>query len=84
MNTIPLHPVRRRELEKFAQDHGQAPAAALDEAVASCLEWRSRDFEEAVEGIRQGYEGVKADRTRPAAEFFADMRTHARQLSERQ
>jgi len=74
VNTIPLHPERQQELEKFAQDHGQTPAAALDDAVASYLEWRSREFEEAVEGIRQGYEDVRDGRTRPATEFFAEMR----------
>lgn len=73
MNAIPLRPERQQELEKFAHEHGQTPADALDEAVASYLEWRSRDFEEAVDGIRQGYQDVKDGLTRPAAEFFADM-----------
>ena len=32
------------------------------------------DYAEAVEGIRQGLEDVAQGRTRPAAEFFAEMR----------
>ncbi len=34
----------------------------------------SDDFKEAVEGIRRSYEDVKAGRTRPAAEFLAELR----------
>ena len=37
-------------------------------------EWERQDFAEAVEGIRHGYEDVRAGRTRPAAEFLADLR----------
>jgi hypothetical protein len=44
-----------------------APSASggLDEALAAYLEWERADYREAVEGIRQGYEDVKAGRTRP-------------------
>ena len=45
----------------------------LDEALAAHLEWERTDYREAVDGIRQGYEDVKAGRTRPAAEFLAEM-----------
>jgi hypothetical protein len=48
-------------------------ADALDEAVAAYLAWQAHDSEEAVEGIRRGYEDLKAGRTRPAADFFAEM-----------
>ena len=74
MDMIPLKPERRAQLEEYAQRHGQDPAAALDEALAAYLEWERQDFEEAVEGIRRGQEDVKAGRTRPAAEFLAEMR----------
>ena len=37
-------------------------------------EWERQDFAEAVDGIRQGHEDVRAGRTRPAAEFLADLR----------
>jgi predicted transcriptional regulator len=74
MEMIPLKPERKAQLEEYAQRHGQDPAAALDEALATYLEWERQDFEEAVEGIRRGHDDVKAGRTRPAAEFFAEMR----------
>jgi len=42
--------------------------------LAAYLDWEHQDFEEAVEGIRHGYEDVIAGRTRPAAEFLVEMR----------
>jgi predicted transcriptional regulator len=74
MDTIPLKPERRAQLEEYAQRRGQDPAIALDEALAAYLEWERQDFEEAVEGIKRGYEDVRAGRTRPAAEFLSEMR----------
>ena len=74
MDTIALNPERQAELEKFASEHGQTIGEALDEAVAAFLEWQRQDFLEAVAGIRRGYEDVKAGRTRPAQEFFDEMR----------
>ena len=74
MDAIPLTPERRAQLEDYAQRHGQDPAAALDEALEAYLEWERQDSEEAVEGIRKGYEDVSAGRTRPASEFLAEMR----------
>jgi predicted transcriptional regulator len=74
MKTIPLKPERQAELEEFARRRGKTPAEALDEALAAYLEWESQDFEEAVRGIQQGYDDVKAGRTRSADEFLADIR----------
>jgi predicted transcriptional regulator len=74
MDMIPLKPERKAQLEEYAQRRGQDPAAALDEALATYLEWARQDFAEAVEGIRHGYEAVKAGRTRPAADLLADLR----------
>ncbi len=74
MDTIPLTPERKAQLEAYAQQRGQDPAAALDDAVAAYLEDERRDYEEAVEGIRRGYASMKAGRTRPAVEFFARLR----------
>ena len=74
MDTIAHKPERKAQLEEYAQRRGQDPADALDEALANYLECEQQDFEEAVQGIRQGYEDLKAGRTRPAAEFLADMR----------
>lgn len=74
MDMIPLKPERKAQLEEYAQRRGQDTAAALDDALAAYLEWERQDFEEAVEGIRRGYEDVKAGRTRPAAELLAELR----------
>jgi hypothetical protein len=46
----------------------------LDDALAEYLEWEHQDFEEAVKGIRQGYEDVKAGRTQFAEEAFEELR----------
>jgi len=74
MDMIPLKPERKAQLEEYARRHGQDPASALDELLASYLEWERQDFQEAVEDIRQGHHHVKAGRTRPAAEFLSDLR----------
>jgi predicted transcriptional regulator len=74
MDMIALKPERKAQLEEYAQRRGQDPAEALDEALADYLEWERQDFEEAVDGIHQGYEDMKAGRTRLATEFLADMR----------
>jgi predicted transcriptional regulator len=74
MDMIPLKPERRAQLEEYARRHGQDAASALDDVLADYLEWERRDSEEAVEGIRKGYEDVKAGRTRPASEVLAEMR----------
>jgi predicted transcriptional regulator len=74
MDMIPLKPERRAQLEEYAQRHGQDTASALDEVLAAYLEWERQDSAEAVEGIRRGYEDVKAGRTRLASEALAEMR----------
>ena len=60
MEMIPLTPERKAQLDDYAQRHGQEPAAALDEVLADALEWERQDYQEAVEGIRQGYAEFKA------------------------
>ena len=74
MDTIPINPKRKAQLEEYARRHGQDPTDALDDALAAYLEWERQDYLGAVESIRKGYSDVSAGRTRPAAEFFADMR----------
>jgi predicted transcriptional regulator len=74
MNTIPITPERQAELEKFATKHGQSPAELLDDAIVSYLAWQKQDYAQAVEGIAQGYEDMKAGRTRPAENVFEDLR----------
>ena len=39
-------------------------------SIADYLEWEREDYREAVEGIRQGHEDVKAGRTRSADQFL--------------
>ena len=74
MDILPIKPERMAQLEEYARRHGQDTAAALDEVVATYLEWERQDYEEAVEGVRRGYEDVKAGRTRPAAEYLEELR----------
>jgi predicted transcriptional regulator len=74
MYTIALTPERQAQLQEYAKRRGQDPAAALDEALATYLEWERQDYEEAVQGVHRGYTDVAAGRTRPATEFLAEMR----------
>jgi predicted transcriptional regulator len=74
MESIHINPQRRAELEEYARRRGQDAETALDEALAEYLEWERQDFTQATEGIRRGYEDVKAGRTRPASEVLADLR----------
>jgi hypothetical protein len=39
MDTIPLKPERRAQLEEYAKPKGLDPATALDEVLAAYLEW---------------------------------------------
>ena len=72
MNTVPVKPERLAQLEEFARRRGRSTADALDDVLADYLEWERQDYEEAVEGIRQGYEDVKAGRTKSADQFLDD------------
>jgi hypothetical protein len=47
----------------------------LDTLLANSLEWEQQDYLEAVEGIREGYEDMKAGRTQPAEEALEELRT---------
>ena len=71
---VPITPERKAQLDDYAQRHGKDAAAALDDVLADALAWERQDYRESVEGIRRGYEDVKAGRTRPAAEFLTEMR----------
>jgi predicted transcriptional regulator len=74
MDVVPIKPERKAQLDSYAQRHGQNVTDALDEALAAYLEWERTDYQEAIEGIRQGYEDMKAGRIRPAARFLTEMR----------
>jgi len=60
MEMVPIKPERMAQLEEYAQRHGQDTAEALDSALAEYLTWERRDFQEAVEDIREGYSDLKA------------------------
>jgi len=74
METIRLKPERKTQLKDYARRHGQDRAVALDDLLSAALEWESLDYQEAVEGVRRGVADIDAGRTRPAAEFLADVR----------
>ena len=74
MDTIPIKPERKAQLEAYAQRRGQDSATALDDALANYLGWEQQDFDDAVNSITKGYLDVKAGRTRPAAELLANLR----------
>lgn len=52
MDMIPLKPERKAQLEEYAKRRGQDTATALDDALATYLEWERQDFAEAAEGVR--------------------------------
>ena len=70
MQTLPVKAERLAQLEDLARRRGESTADALDDVLADYLEWERQDYQEAVEGIRQGHEDVKAGRTRPADQFL--------------
>lgn len=71
---VQLSEERHVQLAEYAARHGQDTAAALDEILADALEGERQDYRLAVEGIRRGYESVRARRTRPASEFLDELR----------
>ena len=75
MDAMPIKPERKAQLEDYAHRHGQDTATVLDDALAEYLEWEKRDFSEAVEGIREGYDDLNAGRTQSADEVFEELRT---------
>ena len=74
MDVISLKPERRAQLEEFARQRGKDPVDALDDALAAFFDGELRDFEDAVEGIRRGYEDARAGRHRSAKKFIEEMR----------
>jgi predicted transcriptional regulator len=72
METLPVKPERLAQLEDLARRRGKSTADALDDVLADYLEWERQDYQEAVQGIRQGCEDVNAGRTRPADQFLDD------------
>ena len=71
---IHLSPERLAQLNDYAQRHGQDPAIALDEVLASALEWERREYDEAAAGIREGLDDLEAGRTMSAKNALEKLR----------
>jgi len=71
---LPLTPECKAQLDDYALRHGQDAASALDDALATYLDWEQRDYQEAMEGIREGYADVQPGRTQSAEEVFEELR----------
>lgn len=71
---LPVKPERKAQLDAYAERHGKDSATALDDVLADYLGWEQQDFQEAVQGIREGKEDMEAGRLQDAAEMFEDLR----------
>lgn len=56
------------------QRHGKDCAEVLDEVLADRFEDETRDYQEAVEGIRRGFSDLKSGRVQPADGVFERLR----------
>ena len=74
METISITAERKAQLEEYAQRSGQDTTSALDTALEEYLAWQQQDYQEAVEGIREGYADMLAGRTQPIEEVFEELR----------
>jgi predicted transcriptional regulator len=74
MEMLPLTPERKAQLDDYAQRRGLDAAAALDDALATYLDWERQDYQEAVEGIREGFADYQEGRTQHAEEVFEELR----------
>lgn len=73
-HAFPLRPERLAELADYAKRHDQDEATALDSVLAEFFAWEKQDYNEALEGVRRGYEDMKAGRVQDLDEFFEDLR----------
>ncbi|MBV9849404.1 MAG: hypothetical protein JO250_06930 [Armatimonadetes bacterium] len=72
--TIMITPETEAWLREKAEREGRDVSAVADAMLRTVLEWEARGREEEIEAIRRGLEAVEAGRTRPFAEFAAEMR----------
>lgn len=56
------------------------PHVLAEELLKEALEIYERDYVEAVEGIRRGWEDCEAARVKPAEEVFKKLRAHFNEL----
>jgi predicted transcriptional regulator len=74
MEMLPVKPERKAQLDAYAQRHGQDAVTALDEVLADYFAWEQQDYDETVQAVLEGYEDVKAGRTRSAEEVHESLR----------
>ena len=72
METLPVKPERLLQLEELARRRGKSTADALDDVLADYFESESEDYQQTVEGIRQGHEDMKSGRSKPADQVLDD------------
>jgi hypothetical protein len=75
METVPISPKRKAQLEEYARRRGQDTATAVDEVLGDAFEAEDQEHVETVACVVQAYESVKARRTQPVAEFLEEIRT---------
>lgn len=74
MEMLPVKPERKAQLDAYAERHGQDAVTALDDVLANYFAWEQQDYDETVQAALEGYEDVKAGRTRPAEEVHEALR----------
>jgi predicted transcriptional regulator len=74
METMPVKPERKAQLEAFAARNGQDAAALLDDVLADYLDREQKEYQEAAEGICEGLEDIKAGRMESADVVFERLR----------
>ncbi len=74
MDAITLNPERRLPLEEYARRRDQDLAAALDDALATYLEWERQDYADTLEAVLEGYQEAKAGRAQPSGAFLEELR----------
>lgn len=74
MDTMPIRPEHKAELERLAAQHGQSTADLLHDAIASYLQWQNETFEEDLTAVHEALEDLEAGRSVPLEEFDWHMR----------
>ncbi len=74
MEMMPMKPERKAQLEAYAERHGQDAITALDDLLADYFASDQQEYQEAVEGIREGLADMEAGRMSPADEVFERLR----------
>ena len=74
METIPISPERKAQLEASVRQQGKDPAQVADEASSAWLDWEREDFEATVAAVEEGYADFEAGRSRPAEDVLTDLR----------